>query len=198
MMRTIPVIVFVLAVLNICFYSEEPKETSVNQKVLALDSTTSIAAFMDVYKVLTSPRCMNCHPAGDIPLQGEDSHLHTMEPKRGIDGKGVYAMKCSNCHQPVNIPGSHMPPGSPEWHLPPQDMKMVFEGRTPRELAMQLIDKKQNGGKNMSDLIEHADDGLVLAGWNPAEGNAPPPLTHDEFKKAWVTWIKNGAFAPPK
>ena len=37
---------------------------------------------------------MNCHPSGDIPLQGDDSHLHTMLPKRGKDGKGLYAMKC--------------------------------------------------------------------------------------------------------
>src|SRR5579859_1407565 len=69
------------------------------------DSAASAKAFLQVYKVLMSPRCMNCHPAGDIPLQGEDSHLHAMSPQRGIDGKGVYAMKCSNCHQPTNTPG---------------------------------------------------------------------------------------------
>src|SRR5437764_15361324 len=62
------------------------------------DSIVSANAFMDVYKVLMSPRCMNCHPAGDIPLQGEDNHLHTMYPRRGKDGHGIYAMKCSNCH----------------------------------------------------------------------------------------------------
>ncbi len=57
------------------------------------DSVTSVKAFMGVYKVLTSPRCMNCHPAGDIPLQGDDSHLHTMGAQRGLDGHGVYALK---------------------------------------------------------------------------------------------------------
>ena len=60
---------------------------------------------MQVYKVLMSPRCMNCHPAGDAPLQGDDSHVHTMNVERGKDGKGVYAAKCSNCHQPANVPG---------------------------------------------------------------------------------------------
>jgi hypothetical protein len=34
------------------------------------DSTESVEAFMQVYKVLMSPRCMNCHPSGDIPLAG--------------------------------------------------------------------------------------------------------------------------------
>src|SRR6476619_2967780 len=94
------------------------------------DSTESVEAFMQVYKVLMSPRCMNCHPSGDIPLQGDDNHLHTMFPQRGKDGKGLYAMKCANCHQPENTPGLHTPPGNPNWHLPATDMKLVFQGKT--------------------------------------------------------------------
>ena len=162
------------------------------------DSVTSVKAFEKVYSVLMSPRCVNCHPIGDIPLQGDDSHLHQMSPKRGQDGKGLYAMKCTNCHQPENAPGLHAPPGHPEWHLPPADMKMVFEGRTPHQLAKQLLDPNQNGHKDIKKLIEHADDDLVLKGWDPGEGLALPPLTHKEFKKAWVTWLENGAYAPRK
>lgn len=160
------------------------------------DSVTSVKAFANVYKVLMSPRCMNCHPAGDVPLQGDDNHPHVMTPRRGTDGKGIYAMKCANCHQPTNIPGLHTPPGNPEWHLPPVTMRMVFQGRTSHQLAKQLVDLKQNGGKNRTKLLEHADDGLVLAGWNPGERRTLPPLSHAEFKKAWTTWIKTGAYAP--
>ena len=160
------------------------------------DSVASVKAFMEVYKVLMSPRCMNCHPSGDIPLQGDDNHLHTMSPQRGKDGKGVYAMKCSNCHQPTNTPGLNTPPGNPNWHLPPANMKMVFEGRTPNQLAKQIMNPKLNGNKNKQQLIEHADDGLVLAGWNMGEGRTVPPLSHEEFKKAWITWIQTGAYAP--
>ena len=40
------------------------------------DVNASQAAFLEVYKVLISPRCQNCHPAGDAPLQGDDSHVH--------------------------------------------------------------------------------------------------------------------------
>jgi len=160
------------------------------------DSVQSVKAFMEVYKVLMSPRCMNCHPSGDVPLQGDDSHLHTMSPTRGKDGKGVYAMKCSNCHQPENSPGPNAPPGDPNWHLPPSNMKMVFQGRTPYQLAKQIMDRKLNGNKSKEQLIAHADDGLVLAGWNPGEGRTVPPLSHEEFKKAWITWIQTGAYAP--
>jgi hypothetical protein len=37
---------------------------------------------------------------------------------------------------------------------------------------------------------------LVKAGWNPGEGRTLPPMSHAEFKKAWTTWIKKGAYAP--
>ena len=80
---------------------------------------------------------MNSHPKGDAPLQGEDSHLHTQNVLRGSEGKGLFAMKCANCHQFEN-----MPPGHPEWHLPPANMSMVFEGKTPGQLARQLKDLK--------------------------------------------------------
>jgi len=163
------------------------------------DSIGSQKAFLAAYKVLMSPRCMNCHPKGDIPLQGDDSHLHTQGVKRGIDGKGVYALKCTNSHQPQYSLGIHMPPGNPQWHLPPSNMKMVFEGKSPRELAAQLKDPKRNGNKTMAQLIDHVtNDKLVLGGWDPGEGRALPPLSHDEFAKNFKTWIDKGAYLPSK
>lgn len=165
----------------------------------AKDSIGSQKAFLAAYKVLMSPRCMNCHPSGDIPLQGDDSHLHTQGVKRGIDGKGVYALKCANCHQPQNTPGLHMPPGNPKWRLPPADMKMVFEGKSPRELAAQLKDPKRNGNKTLAQLIDHVtSDQLVLAGWNPGEGRTLPPLSHAAFAKNFRAWIDKGAYLPSK
>ena len=172
------------------FYNDPPG-------TLAKDSVASKKAFMQAYKVLMSPRCMNCHPKGDVPLQGEDSHLHTMGVKRGVDGKGMYALKCSNCHQPKNTPGLHMPPGNPNWHLPAAGMKLVFEGKTPAQLAAQLKDPALNGGKTMQQLVEHVtSDTLVLAGWHPADGLKLPPLSHKEFAKQFKEWVDKGAFVP--
>lgn len=190
--------IFIIAAGTSAFRNDNAPVKEIKFSVLNPDSIESVKAFETVYQVLMSPRCMNCHPAGEVPLQGDDSHLHAMGPKRGVEGKGVYAMKCSNCHQDTNTPGLHTPPGNPEWHLPPAAMKMVFEGKSAHELAKQLVDKKTNGNKDIKKLIEHADDGLVLAGWNPGEGRTLPPVTHAEFKKAWVTWLKTGAHAPKK
>ena len=162
------------------------------------DSVASVQAFMQVYKVLMNPRCMNCHPAGDRPLQGNDSHTHIMNVQRGKDGKGLYALKCSNCHQPTNVAGLHTPPGNPKWQLPPADMKMVFQGKTAHELALQIMDYNKNGHKGKEELLAHARDTLVKAGWYMGEGRPAPPLSYQEFVTAWDTWINTGGYAPPK
>jgi hypothetical protein len=196
MLMVMAVIILIVGVANSAFMVDNSITDKEIKQGKGNDSIASVAAFAEVYKVLMSPRCMNCHPAGDVPLQGDDSHLHSMYPKRGLDGNGLYAMKCGNCHQSQNTPGLHMPPGNPKWALPPSDMKMVFEGKKPRELALQIMDYNRNGHKNKAKLIEHARDTLVKAGWNMGEGRKPPPLAYKEFVKAWDTWIEKGGYAP--
>src|SRR5271163_1183437 len=90
------------------------------------DSAAAQAAFNRAWTVFVSPRCQNCHPSGDAPLQGDDSHVHAQDVKRGVDGHGVTAMRCNTCHQDKNLPGADMPPGNPKWGLPPANNKMVF------------------------------------------------------------------------
>ena len=155
------------------------------------------AAFLDVLKVLMHPRCMNCHPFGDAPLQGDDSHVHAQNVKRGEDGNGKYALKCANCHQDTNLAGENMPPGNPMWHLPRKDLPLVFQGKSPRELADQLKDPKRNGNRTLGQLLEHVTrDKLVLWAWEPGEGRTRPPLSHDEFAKRFREWVEEGAASP--
>src|SRR4051812_40008993 len=93
------------------------------------------AAFARLIPVLRHPRCMNCHSTGDYPRQGDDRHPHTMEIRRGPEGHGLNPVRCSSCHQTKNIAGVHTPPGAPEWHLPPPEMPMIWEGLTDRQLC---------------------------------------------------------------
>src|SRR5215469_8211882 len=76
------------------------------------DEAASIAAFNAAYSVFSHPRCVNCHPAGNAPLQGDDSHPHAFRVQRGADGNGLTSLRCSNCHQAANLSGPHMPPGA--------------------------------------------------------------------------------------
>jgi len=161
------------------------------------DAAASAKAFLEIHKVFTSPRCQNCHPAGDAPLQGEDSHVHLQNVKRGKDGHGVSAMRCETCHQTTNLAGDHMPPGNPKWSLPSPEHKMVFVGRTPAELCRQLKDRKQTGGRSLQQLLEHvANDELVGWGWNPGDGRALPPLSRPDTVAQMKIWIDGGAACP--
>jgi len=161
------------------------------------DTSASRAAFLQLYRVFTSPRCQNCHAAGDAPLQGDDSHVHIQNVKRGADGHGVTAMRCDTCHQTVNLPGEHMPPGNPKWALPPPQHKMVFVGRSPAELCQQIKDPKQNGGRSLDQLLDHvANDDLVGWGWNPCDGRTLPPLSRPETAAQMKVSIAGGAACP--
>lgn len=178
-------------------FKPEPAKKENTYAALPKDSVGSAKAFMNVYRVLMSARCMNCHPSGDAPLQGDNHHIHTMNVQRGVDGKGLYAERCSNCHQAENTAGLHMPPGNPKWGLPPAKMRMVFQGRTPRQLALQLLDPKQNGGRTKAQLIDHmANDDLVGWGWHPGDGRTLPPMSRPAFAAQVRLWIAKGAYAP--
>lgn len=153
--------------------------------------------FISIVPVLKYPRCLNCHSTGDFPRQGDDGHIHIQNVKRGPDGKGKFGQKCAACHQEHNVAGLNMPPGAPNWHLPPANMPMIWEGRTPGQICRQMKDPKQNNGKTVAQIVEHVtSDKLVLWGWNPGEGRAPVPMPHDEFARRFQDWARFGAACP--
>ena len=149
--------------------------------------------------VLRHPRCMNCHSKGDYPRQGDDSHRHTMDIRRGPAGFGVTAVKCSTCHQDHNLGDVHLPPGAPGWHLPSPSMPMIWEGLTDAQLCQSIKDPKQNKGRNLDQLVEHlTEDKLVAWGWNPGPGRTPVPIAHDEFSAKVKQWQAAGAPCPSR
>ena len=160
-----------------------------------------LAAFETVRTVLQHPRCQNCHIPGDAPLQFNDGRVHAQNVVRGPDGKGAPGLPCSTCHGAANLPasyGAHVPPGAPNWHLPPPEHKMVFIGLSSGELCRLLKDEKSNGGKNLDALVRHVDsDKLVLWGWNPGVGRDPVSISHDEFVARFKQWVAAGAPCAP-
>ncbi len=159
------------------------------------DMVESQQAFGVAYQVLSHPRCLNCHPAGDAPTIRDDSQPHKFNVKRGPEGKGVDPLKCLMCHRDANQPDG--PPGVPNWHMPPENMPMVFQGRTSAELCRQLKDPLRNGGRTGEQVIGHIDkDPLVLWGWNPGQGRAVPEMTHEEFSAKMHAWVEKGCACP--
>ena len=154
------------------------------------------AAFEDIVPVLRHPRCMNCHSAGDFPRQGDDGHQHTMQIRRGPDGQGVNTVKCNTCHQDHNLAGVHTPPGAPDWHLPPPEMPMIWEGLTDHRLCQLLKDPAQNGHRSVQQIVEHMSSPLVLWGWHPGEGRPPIPVKLNVFLARVKDWAASGAACP--
>jgi hypothetical protein len=157
----------------------------------------STRAFEVIATVLSSPRCANCHFAGDSPAEGDSGRIHAMVVRRGQDGRGTPAMRCTNCHQDASLAVPHAPPGAPDWRLPPAAMPMAWKGLSVGEQCRMLKDPSRNGNKTLHQLVEHmGHDPLVLASWNPGPGRMPPPLSHDAFMEAVKTWADRGAVCP--
>jgi hypothetical protein len=156
------------------------------------DAKRSAALFTELGKVLTSPRCTNCHPVTDRPRQGDDSHLHQPPVARGADGFGLPAMRCLSCHQNANFDPV---PGNPRWQLAPREM--AWEGKTVGEICLQIRDPARNGGRSVDELIDHiGKDTLVGWAWAPGVGRSPAPGTQQIAGALVEAWVKTGAACP--
>lgn len=176
-------------------------ETEGTKEETISESTSDNDPFSIMMKVLTHKRCVNCHPAGDRPLQGEDSHYHNFGVQRGEDNHGVAALRCETCHQHENNDFSGVP-GAPEWSLAPKSM--TWEGLNRVEIARSMMNPANNGGRNLEQIVEHlTEHELVLWAWEPgidAAGNPreKPPIPKDEYIKAVKEWAEAGAVIPEK
>jgi hypothetical protein len=153
----------------------------------------SAALFTELGKVLTHPRCMNCHPAGDRPHQGDVMRLHQPPVERGADGFGLPAMRCPICHQAANFEPAGVP-GNPIWHLAPREMG--WEDKTLGEICAQLKDPARNGNRSLEALVEHGTDHLVGWAWAPGGNRTPAPGTQKEAGALVEAWARTGAACP--
>jgi hypothetical protein len=165
---------------------------------IADERARAVALFEEMGQVLQHPRCVNCHPAGDSPLQGEAMVLHRPPVVRGDGGMGAPGMMCTTCHGAGNVAfvgAEGSIPGHEIWHLAP--LEMAWEGRSLGEICAQIKDPTRNGGKSLAELHEHnAHDGLVGWGWHPGEGREPAPGDQATFGALTQAWIDAGAHCP--
>lgn len=168
---------------------------------IADEQARSLALFEEAGKVIQHPRCVNCHPATDRPLQGMSMRPHQPPVFRGDGGMGLLGMQCNTCHgmENVKVVGQadtlKSIPGNPNWHLAP--LEMAWEGKTLGQICEQIKDKARNGNMTMDQLVEHmAHDELVGWGWKPGDGREPVPGTQEEFGKIFAAWAKTGAVCP--
>ncbi|MEM8897119.1 MAG: hypothetical protein AAGC85_03405 [Bacteroidota bacterium] len=176
-----------------------PLREEIPDKSLELPEEVSSEAFDQMMAVVTHKRCMNCHPAGDRPRQGEDSHIHNFEVQRGEDGHGTLALRCETCHQTENNALAGVP-GAPHWHLAPRSMG--WEGLSKKDIARAIINRSKNGGRSLSEIERHmTEDPLVLWVFEPGVNNEgipreKPPIDKETYIAAVKQWVKEGAVIP--
>ncbi len=170
----------------------------------ASQSAGGLGAWQQVYSVLTSPRCINCHTATSHPQQGDDRHRHFANVVRGPEGKGVPALQCVTCHQESNADSTGVP-GGHGWHLAPLSMRWQdTSGKilSSSEVCRAITDRSKNHGLDGPGLVRHhEEEPLVRWAFQPGrqiDGTArtPPPLTHEQFVAATRRWIDAGAPCP--
>jgi hypothetical protein len=164
-------------------------------------ATRSVALFAEAGRVITHPRCTNCHPADGKPRQGLDQRIHSPAVSGGADGHGVPGLPCTSCHQASNteLVGATLEsvPGNPKWALAPSEMAWV--GRSLGEICEQIKDPKRNGGKTLAEIHHHmAHDSLVGWGWDPGRGRGPVPGSQEAFGELIKAWIDTGAQCPKR
>ncbi|MCL1478761.1 Isoquinoline 1-oxidoreductase subunit [Marinobacter sp. M3C] len=162
-------------------------------------SERSQALFNEMAKVITHPRCMNCHPVGNLPMQGDEMRPHNPPVVRWNEaGFGPPGLHCSSCHGAENVDfvgGEGSIPGHQPWHLPPVSMGWI--GLSVGEICTQLKDPERNGNRTLAEIQEHnASDGLVGWAWNPGKGRTPAPGTQEIFGELTKFWIATGAACP--
>ena len=154
----------------------------------------SRALFAEAGRVLQHPRCVNCHPNGDVPLQGMQLTLHDPPVVRGPENEGVPGNECTTCHQDHNQQLTRVP-GAPKWHLAP--IEMAWAGKPLGYLCRQLQDPQRNGGKTLAQIIDHStNDELVAWGWSPGHERQPVPGTQKQFGSLIAAWVESGAQCP--
>ncbi len=155
----------------------------------------AVALFEEAGKVITSPRCMNCHPAGDRPTQTNTMRPHEPLVVRGPAGHGpAGGLTCATCHHAANFDPAGVP-GHPKWGLAP--IEMAWQGKTLGQICTQIKDRTRNGDMDMAKLVHHmAEDDLVGWGWHPGAGRTPAPGTQREFGELIKAWVDAGAACP--
>lgn len=166
---------------------------------IADPTARSLALFSEAGRVLTHPRCTNCHPADGVPRQGLAQLRHEPRVVGGSEGHGAPGLPCAACHRAANVAtvgaAVRSIPGNPKWALAPA--RMAWEGQSLGHICEQIKDPQRNGGRTLEALHHHlAEDELVGWGWTPGPGRQPVPGTQRALGELIQAWIDTGAACP--
>ena len=125
------IMLMVTSIIALSFKTEPAKKKN-NTATVVKDSIGSVRAFMSVYKVLMSPRCMNCHTAA--------AHNEcTLKPPAGV----VLSDNCIDCHMPL-LPSNKIVLEIAGRQSSEPDFVRTHRIAVYRESTKQFLQKKKN------------------------------------------------------
>ncbi|MBI1394116.1 MAG: hypothetical protein GC152_15395 [Alphaproteobacteria bacterium] len=166
-----------------------------------------LAAWENIYAVVSHPRCSNCHvddsntPMWSGPSYGE-ARPHGMNINAGASRIGAESLPCGTCHIQSTAPNDH-PHAAPHagltWMLAP--VEFAWFGKDSADVCRQIRDPERNGGRDGAGLVEHiVHDAQIKAfitwGFNPGGGREPAPGTMQAHLDDMVMWTAAGMPCP--
>ena len=121
-------------------------------------------------RVLESPRCLNCHPAGDAPLQIDDGRPHAMNITRRSEKNGLTVRDLPPRQERRAARTSRRARRTGTCRRPRR--RWCSRAARRRSCARSSRIRRRPSGRDLAALIEHvAHDPLV--GWGWASGAGP-------------------------
>ena len=164
------------------------------------DKTKGVEVWGDIYKVLSHPRCVNCHVPDDRPrwsgkhygkTQVHGMNIQATATRMGKPGEQM----CTTCHAKTNSDVRHGPPGAEVWALAP--VEMIWWDKSSKELCAIVKDPSKTGGRDITTFAEHiSHDALVAWGWNPGLGREPAPFSAEKTVAMLEQWLALGLPCP--
>jgi hypothetical protein len=185
------------------FGGTAPRKQQATRAGVGHTRADGLAAWQQIYSVMSHPRCINCHTVRNYPQQGDDRHRHLFNVVRGPEGKGVPALRCATCHQSSNADSTGVP-GAEGWHLAPLSMRWqdANDKILPSTAVCKTVtDRTKNGGLDGRGLVKHHQTELVKWAWQPGVHNdgaarSVPPINYEQFMTATRNWVRTGMPCP--
>ncbi len=157
---------------------------------IADDRDRAAAMFTEAARVLRHPRCVNCHPSSERPLQGERGDPHQPLVVRGAGGMGAPGMMCLTCHGTQSFQNV---PGRPGWVLAPSEL--AWEAASVAAICEQL--KARAASSSLEDIARYVTENeLVGHGFAPPTHLEAAPGDQATLGGLFRGWVEAGAYCP--
>ena len=155
----------------------------------------SRALFAEAGRVLQHPRCLNCHPVGERPTQGNDCHPHSPLVVRGADDKGAIGHALHDLPPGCELRAVGRA-GTSALACRAEVDGMADRNRWARSASRSRIRGATAARRSRRSRSTWRTTRLVGWAWMPGGNREPAPGTQAQLGALIAAWIESGAACP--